>query len=231
MAPAVAPLGEWLETARAIVNRLDTGAARRGPLVPTQVPARAIISLKGATLLHSSWDQDCAALFSEAGVEAASDAVVFSCGGHDLIDALAGRPRAARLICERDGAATDALAAYVNRTALALLLGEVIGCFRQVIAWCRAQPGSPLPLVLHVSGCHPAAGTPCGAWLRPAFDAAGVPEVLRHALTAYLYDKLATGLASLHEPASAVHVVRWAGTSATVLPMVAQLLARPLRSG
>lgn len=219
---AAASLSTWPETARAIVKRLDAGADSHAP----PAPARAIISLKGATLLHSRWDQDCAALFSEAGVETASAAVLFSCGGHDLIDALADRPRAACLIRERDGASTDALAAYVNRAALAPLLGEVIGCFRHVIAWSRAQPGSRLPLVLHVSGCHPAAGTQSGAWLRPAFDAAGVPEALRNAVTAYVYDKLAAGLASLHEPASGVHVVRWAGTSKTVLPMVAQLLAR-----
>ncbi len=220
---SMAAPNDWPETARAIVNRLDAGAAL--PVRP--VPGRAIISLKGAEIVRAGWDQDCAALFAEAGVDTAGDAVVISCGGTDLIDALEGRPRAACLVRKRDAtAAADALAAYVNRAALALLIGDVIGRFRQVISWSRARPGSVAPLVLHVSGCHPAA-TQSGVWLRPEFDAAGVPVALRRALTAYLYDKLAAGLGSLHDPSSQVHVVRWAGTSVTVLPMVAQLLARP----
>ena len=216
----------WTDTARAIVKRLDAEALRP-PVLPVR-PAPAIFSLDGGDVVRGAWNQDCAAMFADAGVDEARDAVVFSCAGRELIDALEGLPRAAMLICARDGASADALAAYINRAVLASLIGNVIGNFRYVIAWCKSRP-SPLPVVLHLPGCHVAEsrdGQAPGAWLRTTFVDAGVPEVLRRALTAYLYDKLAAALGSLHEPAERVFVVRWPGSRESVVPMVAQMLAQ-----
>lgn len=197
--------------------------------MPRKNPEMTLICLRGCQVIRHLDSLDPARCFADAGVTAGQHAVLFTCDSQNLIGALDGRNHAMGLIRARNDGAPDLAAAYVNRAALAQLMGETIDGFHRVIAWCAGQPQGTIPVVLHLGGMtvpDGALGEKPQAWLSAAYERAQVPAAQRHAVTGYLYSRLAAALSSLHCPGAQVYVLQQPGAGESVLHAAQSLIAR-----
>ena len=171
-----------------------------------------LVFLPGDSITRTPTKAALAKLFAGAGVIAGSDTVVFTYRGDGLVGILFGRPIMAKLLRERaqDDKAGQAGAAYVNRSVLASLIGEVVDAIHQTISWCAQHRGGIIPVVLLLSGFDQEEGGQVpvpGVSLVRAYETAKIPEQQREAVTRYLHDRLASALMSLHAPAERVYVL------------------------
>ena len=171
-----------------------------------------LVFLPGDSIPRDPSKAALAKLFAGAGVIAGCDTAVFTYRGDGLVGLLFNRPSAAKLLREhpQDDKVGQVGAAYVNRSVLASLIGEVVEGIHQTITWCAEQRGGIIPVVLLLSGFDYAEERPApapGVSLVRVYETAKIPEQEREAVTRYLYDRLASALMSLHAPAERVCVI------------------------
>jgi hypothetical protein len=149
------------------------------------------------------------------------DAMLFSGGGNDYIDAAADQPPGQGLIRDVRGTVPGDASACVNQAALDKLGAETLReAFSRIHAWVQTSQHAGMPIFLNAYDtptARPAPGVPGGqAWLHRAYVKNGIPgDIDGHSLygplTRLLFDHLRLSVGNMANGRAHVHVVPSSG--------------------